>query len=77
MPGTTVRAAPSYPERRFSSTTKDALLWPGLLDHGTILRLAFVLGFVFSIGTFLLVYVILWIIMPSESEHRADVINGP
>ena len=41
----------------------------------TILRLAFVLGFVFSIGTFLLVYVILWIIMPSESEHRADVIN--
>ena len=43
----------------------------------TILRLAFVLGFVFSIGTFLLVYVILWIIMPSESEHRADVINGP
>ncbi len=22
-------------------------------------------------------YIILWIIMPSESEHRADVINGP
>ena len=41
----------------------------------TILRLAFVLGFVFSIGMFLLVYVILWIIMPSESEHRTDVIN--
>jgi phage shock protein PspC (stress-responsive transcriptional regulator) len=42
----------------------------------TILRLAFVLGFVFSIGAFLLVYVILWIIMPSEPEHRRNVING-
>jgi phage shock protein PspC (stress-responsive transcriptional regulator) len=42
----------------------------------TILRLAFVLGFVFSGGMFLLVYVILWIIMPSETEHRMDVIDG-
>ncbi len=41
----------------------------------TILRLAFVLGFVFSGGILLLIYVILWIIMPSESEHRMDVIN--
>jgi len=41
----------------------------------TILRLAFVLGFVFSGGMFLIVYVILWIIMPSESELRTDVIN--
>ncbi len=41
----------------------------------TILRLAFVLGFVFSIGTFLLVYVILWIIMPSEPEDRMDAIE--
>jgi len=41
----------------------------------TILRLAFVLGFVFSGGMFMLVYVILWIIMPSESEHRVDVID--
>ena len=41
----------------------------------TILRLAFVLGFVFSGGLFMLVYVILWIIMPSESEHRVDVID--
>ncbi len=41
----------------------------------TILRLAFVLGFVFSGGMFLLVYVILWIIMPSENEHRMDVVN--
>ncbi len=41
----------------------------------TILRLAFVLGIVFSGGMFLLVYVILWIIMPSESEHRMDVID--
>jgi phage shock protein PspC (stress-responsive transcriptional regulator) len=41
----------------------------------TILRLAFVLGFVFSMGMFTLVYVILWIIMPSEPEHRMDVID--
>ena len=33
----------------------------------TILRLAFVLGFVFSLGPFLLVSVILWRIMRSES----------
>ena len=39
----------------------------------TILRLAFVLGFVFSGGMFLLVYVILWIIMPAEPVHRMDV----
>ncbi len=42
----------------------------------TILRLAFVLGFVFSMGMFMLVYVILWIIMPSGPEHRTDVIDG-
>ena len=41
----------------------------------TILRLAFVLGFVFSGGMFMLVYAILWIIMPSELGHRTDVIN--
>ncbi|MCH7644108.1 MAG: PspC domain-containing protein [Myxococcales bacterium] len=41
----------------------------------TILRLAFVLGCVFSGGMFLIVYVILWIIMPSEPEHRMDVIE--
>jgi len=41
----------------------------------TILRLAFVLGFVFSGGLFMLVYVILWIIMPSDPEHRMDVIH--
>jgi phage shock protein PspC (stress-responsive transcriptional regulator) len=41
----------------------------------TILRLAFVLGAIFSMGTFILVYVILWIIMPSESEHRRDLID--
>ena len=41
----------------------------------TILRLAFVLGCIFSGGVFLLIYVILWIIMPSESEMRTDVIE--
>ena len=34
----------------------------------TLLRLAFVLGFVFSGGLFLLIYVVLWLIMPNESE---------
>jgi len=32
----------------------------------TLLRLAFVLGFIFSGGLFLLIYVILWIAMPAE-----------
>jgi phage shock protein PspC (stress-responsive transcriptional regulator) len=32
----------------------------------TVLRLAFVLGFIFSGGLFLLIYVILWISMPPE-----------
>ena len=41
----------------------------------TILRLAFVLGTIFSGGTLLLVYVILWIIMPSEPRHRIDAIE--
>ena len=34
----------------------------------TLLRLAFVLGFVFSGGLFLLIYVVLWLIMPNEPE---------
>ena len=34
----------------------------------TLLRLAFVLGTVFSGGFFLLIYVILWLIMPTESD---------
>jgi phage shock protein PspC (stress-responsive transcriptional regulator) len=42
----------------------------------TILRLAFVLGCIFSGGMFMLVYVILWIIMPPEPERRMDVIDG-
>ena len=34
----------------------------------TLLRLAFVLGFLFSVGLFLLIYVVLWLIMPNEPE---------
>lgn len=34
----------------------------------TVLRLAFLLGFFFSGGIFLLVYVVLWIVMPDEGE---------
>jgi len=40
-----------------------------------LLRLAFVLGFIFSGGLFLLIYVILWIAMPADrgvSEHSYD-----
>ncbi len=43
----------------------------------TILRLAFVLGFVFSGGLFLLVYVVLWLLMPGDPppEHITTVID--
>lgn len=41
----------------------------------SILRLAFVLGCVFSGGIFLLVYVVLWLIMPPEPEHPMAVID--
>jgi len=41
----------------------------------TILRLAFVLGVIFSGGVFLIVYVILWILMPNEAEYRKDLID--
>jgi phage shock protein PspC (stress-responsive transcriptional regulator) len=34
----------------------------------TLLRLAFVLGTVFSGGLFLLIYVVLWLIMPNEMD---------
>ncbi len=35
----------------------------------TVLRLAFLLGFFFSGGIFLLVYVVLWIVMPDEGQR--------
>lgn len=35
----------------------------------TVLRLAFLLGFFFSGGMFLLVYVVLWIVMPDEGDR--------
>ena len=38
----------------------------------TLLRLAFVLGFIFSGGIFLLIYVVLWLIMPNERESELD-----
>jgi len=34
----------------------------------TLLRLAFVLGTVFSGGLFLLIYVVLWLIMPNATD---------
>jgi phage shock protein PspC (stress-responsive transcriptional regulator) len=41
----------------------------------SILRLAFVLGCVFSGGIFLLVYIVLWLIMPSEPEVPRGLID--
>jgi phage shock protein PspC (stress-responsive transcriptional regulator) len=41
----------------------------------SILRLALVLGCVFSGGIFLLVYVVLWLIMPAETEHPMTLID--
>ena len=34
----------------------------------TLIRLAFILGSLFSGGTFLLVYVVLWLVMPDEDD---------
>jgi phage shock protein PspC (stress-responsive transcriptional regulator) len=39
----------------------------------TVLRLAFLLGFLFSGGMFLLVYVVLWIVMPDEYDVSSDL----
>jgi phage shock protein PspC (stress-responsive transcriptional regulator) len=37
----------------------------------TVLRLAFLLGFFFSGGMFLLVYLVLWIVMPNEGDRAS------
>jgi phage shock protein PspC (stress-responsive transcriptional regulator) len=34
----------------------------------TLIRLAFILGSLFSGGTFVLVYVVLWLVMPNEGD---------
>ena len=34
----------------------------------SLLRLAFVLGFIFSGGLFLLIYIVLWLIMPNQPD---------
>lgn len=39
----------------------------------TLLRLAFLLGFLFSGGVFLLVYVALWIVMPEEPDDWGPI----
>ena len=40
----------------------------------TLVRLAFVLMCVFGVGTGIMVYVILWIIMPMERTHEEDFV---
>ena len=42
----------------------------------TLVRLAFVLMCVFGVGTGIMVYVILWIIMPMERTHEEDFLAG-
>jgi len=41
----------------------------------TVLRLAFLLGFLFSGGMFLLVYVVLWIVMPDEDHAPQGAVS--
>ncbi len=43
----------------------------------TLVRLAFILGFIFSGGLFLLIYVVLWLIMPNEENFAQREIEGP
>jgi phage shock protein PspC (stress-responsive transcriptional regulator) len=47
----------------------------------TLVRLAFVLGVFFSGGVFLLVYVVLWLVMPEEpwepEAERREIARGP
>jgi phage shock protein PspC (stress-responsive transcriptional regulator) len=65
-------ASLSRPWLRPRHDRKIAGVCAGLADQFgvsvTILRLAFLLGFLFSGGIFLLVYVVLWIVMPDEPD---------
>jgi phage shock protein PspC (stress-responsive transcriptional regulator) len=67
-------ASLSRPWTRPRHDRKIAGVCAGLADQFgvsvTILRLAFLLGVIFSGGMFLLVYVVLWIAMPEEPEER-------
>lgn len=66
----------SRPWLRVRHDRKIAGVCAGLADQFgisvTLVRLAFVLGFFFSGGIFLLVYVVLWIVMPDEPWDAAD-----
>jgi phage shock protein PspC (stress-responsive transcriptional regulator) len=72
-PGRGGLASLSRPWTRPRHDRKIAGVCAGLADQFgvsvTILRLAFLLGVLFSGGMFLLVYVVLWIAMPDEPEE--------
>ena len=42
----------------------------------TVIRLGFVLAFLLGFGTSLLLYVVLWIVMPEEPEPRARALEA-
>jgi phage shock protein PspC (stress-responsive transcriptional regulator) len=69
-------ASLSQPWVRPRAGRKIAGVCAGLADQFgvsvTILRLAFLLGFFFSGGIFLLVYVVLWIVMPEEDVFASE-----
>jgi len=66
----------SQPWLRPRAERKIAGVCAGLADQFgvsvTILRLAFLLGFFFSGGIFLLVYLVLWIVMPDEDSAAPE-----
>ncbi len=71
-PGAAARAAVSEPWVRRREGAMIAGVCVGLAERFevsvTVIRLAFVLAFLFGFGTALLLYVVLWIVMPVEEE---------
>jgi phage shock protein PspC (stress-responsive transcriptional regulator) len=67
------RAAVSEPWMRRRDGAMLAGVCTGLADRFevsvTVIRLAFVLAFLFGFGTALLLYVVLWIVMPVDDER--------
>lgn len=72
-PGAAARAAASEPWVRRREGAMIAGVCAGLAERFevsvTVIRLAFVLAFLFGFGTALLLYVVLWIVMPVEDER--------
>ena len=43
----------------------------------TVIRLAFLISFLVGFGTSLLLYVVLWVVMPREEDVRYRIDGGP